>query len=192
MRIIPPQPTAAQYAADSELKVIWPLVPAVGEYLTAPASARSAGVVNADRVYWVPVPITEPMSFDRIAAEVTTEAVSAVLRLGLFLDASSDPGARLIDAGTIDASSTGFKQITIDVSVARGVLWLTSASQGVGGATAQYRRATTSVSLPAASPAGSTHPQAWVQTGVSGAFPATAVPDSSSSTPAMVWLRRSA
>lgn len=78
------------------------------------------------------------ITFDRIGAEVTTAAAGATFRLGVYnVSSTGGVGTLVFDAGTIDASGTGVKEITISQTLTRGVYWAAIANQG--GATAGCR-----------------------------------------------------
>ncbi|MGZ6852658.1 MAG: hypothetical protein ACXVGB_00590 [Mycobacteriaceae bacterium] len=79
--------------------------------------------------FWVPAAQT----FDRIGCQVTTGAASALVRLLIYADSSDLPsGAPLLDAGTIDASTTGYKEITISQALPAGQVWLAAHIEGAG------------------------------------------------------------
>lgn len=79
-------------------------------------------------------------TFDRIGVEVTTNAASNVYRLGIRYDSGSGyPGSLLLDAGTVDASTTGAKEITISQVLTPGLWWLTCTLQGGTGAAVRGR-----------------------------------------------------
>lgn len=81
-----------------------------------------------------------PTLFDRIGVEVTTGSASNVYRLGIRYDTGACyPGALLLDAGTVDASSNGAKEITISQTLAAGIWWVTCTLQGGTGAAVRGR-----------------------------------------------------
>jgi hypothetical protein len=69
---------------------------------------------------------------DRIGIEITTSAASSTVALAIHNhDASTGlPGTVLLDAGTVDSTSTGFKEITISQALSAGSYWLSSLSLG--------------------------------------------------------------
>lgn len=109
-------------------------------------------------------------SFDRIAIDVTIAAASAVIRLGIRSDTGTGlPGALLLDAGTVDASGTGVKEITIAQTLTPGRYWLCCALQAAGGVTVRARPV--DPFLGQASSA-TTNGGGFSKTGVAGALPA--------------------
>lgn len=78
--------------------------------------------------FWLPAGCT----IDRIGIEVTSGTALSVPRLGIYNDAGSGlPGTLLLDAGTIDGTSSGTKQITIAQAItASGYYWMAFVNQG--------------------------------------------------------------
>lgn len=169
------------------------LVPAINDYVGIPHTARGVSNATADRLEYAPFRVTETMTFDRIAAEVTTGAANGVLRLGIYNGANGRPTTRVLDAGTVDGSTTGFKAITISQQLTPGLYFLACAAQGSNAAAPNYRRTTSAVeSVTWTDPSGSANPQAFTETGVTGALPATATVGSTNQGAFLIWLRRSA
>lgn len=141
-------------------------------------SGDLASAVTQDSEYAAAFGVGAATTFDRIGLEITTFAASNVVRLGIRHDAGGYPGAVLLDAGTIDASTNGFKEITISQRLPAGLWWVTATLQGGTGAQIRYR----SLSAWVGSTLTSTNSSAgFIQTGVSGALGAfTATPASTS------------
>ncbi len=100
-------------------------------YYAAPSSARTtaslADGVACAHPFWV----GQPTSFDKIGVEVTTAVAASAVRLGIYADnGRGNPGARIVDAGTVDSSTTGAKELTIAVTLQPGLYWLVSVAQG--------------------------------------------------------------
>jgi hypothetical protein len=91
--------------------------------------AQGNGALNMTPL-WVPVACT----LDRIGIECTAAAAGSAVRLGIYLNGAGDkPSARLLDAGTVDTSSTtGVKLITISQAVPAGWIWLVGVNQTTG------------------------------------------------------------
>jgi len=71
------------------------------------------------------VPITLPAcSLDRIGCEITTAVASSLVRLGIYEDDGGKPGVLTVDAGTLDSSTTGLKELTVGVDLVAGDYWL--------------------------------------------------------------------
>jgi hypothetical protein len=75
--------------------------------------------VAANRLYYTPIWVGEALSVIRIGLEVGTGASSSLIRLGIYnwdLD-DDNPGALVVDGGTVDSSSSGDKEVTISVTL---------------------------------------------------------------------------
>lgn len=71
------------------------------------------------------------VTLDRIGISVTTAAASTVARLGIYRDDGTGfPGALLLDAGEVDVSTTGGKEIIISQAITPGAYWLTMMTNG--------------------------------------------------------------
>jgi len=80
-----------------------------------------------------PIYVPSNTTADRICLQVVTAAASGLWRLGIYADAgTSYPGAVMLDAGTIDASTTGVKEITIGTptTLPTGVYWVAAKCEG--------------------------------------------------------------
>jgi hypothetical protein len=78
-----------------------------------------------------PIFFVRPVTLDRIAVRVTTAgSAGSVIRLGIYsADAAMFPSTLVLDAGTVDSSSTGTKEITISQALPFGVYWLGAVGQ---------------------------------------------------------------
>lgn len=86
-----------------------------------------------NRIYFAPFDIEVATAFQSMFAWVITAQASNTFRLGIYGDTSGAPGALIVDAGTIDASSTGAKTVSISVTANPGRLWLAIVQQGGAG-----------------------------------------------------------
>lgn len=86
-----------------------------------------------------PFPVHSAMTFDRIGIEVTTSAASGVVRLGIYGDSDGIPGSLILDAGTVDASTTGAKEITISQQLTPGMYYVASVGQVSSGIVVRAR-----------------------------------------------------
>ena len=79
---------------------------------------------NTDRLWGAAFQVPRAMSIDRLAIEVTTLQAASLMRLGLYNSkANGEPGDLLVDGGTVDTSTTGVKEATVDVALAPGLYW---------------------------------------------------------------------
>jgi hypothetical protein len=102
-------------------------------------SADAAGAITQSTEYAAMFPVANTVTVDRIGLEVTTQAALNVVRLGIRQDNNLYPGTLLLDAGTIDASGTGFLEIIISQLLAPGIYWVTATLQGGTGAQIRFR-----------------------------------------------------
>lgn len=111
-----------------------------GYYHTLPGSTSNNKAMDDGSMYALPIVFSKAVTLDRIGLKITSGLASAVVRLGIYNDdGGMRPGSKLLDAGTIDASSTGDKTITISQAVSAGVYWLVANRQGgSGGLLCQY------------------------------------------------------
>lgn len=80
---------------------------------------------------WVPLWVPHTVTVDRIGMEVTTGLAGPTVTLGIYDSTVGDePGALILNAGTIDPSTPGFKQITITQTLSRGLHWLSFHATG--------------------------------------------------------------
>jgi len=99
-----------------------------GEYYIyregAPEEDRN---IAADMLFGYPLLIVRDITIDRIAINVRTAAAEGdkVARLGIYKNGTNLlPGDLLLDAGTVNISSTGVKTITINQALAKGIYHL--------------------------------------------------------------------
>lgn len=80
---------------------------------------------SANYLYAVPFYTPSPVIADRIAILGVSAGDAGNARLGIYdSDRNCYPSRLLLDAGTVDTSSTGLKAITIRQGLARGLKWL--------------------------------------------------------------------
>jgi len=91
--------------------------------MIAGATATAAMTLNV--IYASPFAVVKTITLDRIAINVTTAAAGATARLGIYADdGTTYPGSLVLDAGTVDVSTTGMKTITISQELTPGLYWL--------------------------------------------------------------------
>ncbi len=79
--------------------------------------AQTVGTI-ADRLRTSPIYITRNVKIDRLGVHVITAQASGSTRFGIYeSDSDGLPDKLVIDAGTIDSTTTGFKEITVDVTL---------------------------------------------------------------------------
>jgi hypothetical protein len=77
--------------------------------------------------------IRRPVSVDRLACEVAVGSPTAgcVLRLGLYYITENGDASLIVDGGTVDATTTGVKEITVSVTLPAGLVVAGMAIQGL-------------------------------------------------------------
>lgn len=105
-------------------------------------------------------------SYDRIGVKVSTLEVGKKVRLGIYEHDADNrwPGALILDAGTIDVSTTGDKEIVIDQELTAGYYFLVWIGDGGTFRLAGTSRTTTS------GPVSSGHSSVGNRTGRAGAY----------------------
>jgi hypothetical protein len=104
---------------------------ASGQYYFATIGGVSLAnnTLIANRTYACLMPLRAG-TLVRIGCEIGTGGASSFCRLGIFNDASGVPGTRLLDAGTVDTSGNGTKEITISQAVSTANYWFVINQQG--------------------------------------------------------------
>jgi hypothetical protein len=96
-----------------------------GPWGNASTSSRPNGYLTC-----LPLRVDTGFNVVGIGIEVTTAGqAGAVLRLGIYIDSGSAPGALLLDAGTVAADSTGIKTLPISATLTAGWWWLAALPQ---------------------------------------------------------------
>lgn len=131
---------------------------------------------------FAPLILAKTNVFSAANVVVGTAQEGATVRLGVYAaDANGDPGALVREFGTVDASTTGTKSLTISggITLAPGLYFMVAVNQGSTAATisrygyATYNRPALHGDNNVASTYGM---MVRKQTGVTGALPATATP----------------
>ena len=132
-----------------------------------------------DCAVYAPFPVAETRTFDRIGLLMhwTGPQANTVVRLGIYDNDDGYPGNLIVDAGTVDTSTTGLKEITISEELTPGLYWLCAAHQGAGTGTVVvvgHDSSTSPIPVPSTDYLGF-NCGAWKDAaGPSGALPATA------------------
>lgn len=116
-------------SASSAGTAVSPFVFNSGKYYGVPVTVATGALTNQrlSAIQW-PVPVAT--TFDRIGFHVTTAAAVTTIRLGIYGTTSGLPDALVLDAGTIDSSTTGGKEITISQALPAGLYWLAALVNG--------------------------------------------------------------
>lgn len=106
--------------------------PKTGEYHIFNVNQASAGALAVDRLYAYLIKIVRPITFDRIAIQITIAAAAGkLLRLGIYnVGANLIPGTLLLDAGAVAADAVAIKEITISQQLTKGYWWVAAITDG--------------------------------------------------------------
>lgn len=143
----------------------------VGDVTNSTTSSPAIGTMKA-----IPDYISQYLNIVRIGLEVVTASTGAsTIRLGIYADkGDGSPGARIIDAGTIDGTSATVQEITINISLVPGWYWFSAVIQGAPSVLPVYRGITYG-SYPGigmtAIPTANLSPVSYSSTGITGAYP---------------------
>lgn len=159
------------------------IIPSTGEYLVWPMGQHATGLDSTvGNMYYMPLWVPKALTADRIAVKVETSgSAGAVLRLGIYAASPTTrkPDSLVLDAGTVDATSTGQKEITISQALTAGLYWLacvpqvaTCAPRGLAYSTLYGLRPLYTTTLSVDTPTDFT----YRETGVTGALPSTTTP----------------
>jgi hypothetical protein len=164
--------SATDYDTGWELRSLsWKPVPT---YAYGHMSNTTLAMV-LNRLYFNPILLPQATDVDQITVTIETAGTAgSVVRLGIYLPGTDGaPDALLVDAGTIDGTSTTTQSITIDETVS-GLVYLSAVAQ----VAAPTIRAISSANIPEYSAVRATLTLAsrdvFTQNSVSGALPANA------------------
>lgn len=168
--------------------------PLANAYASIAAAAVSAISLGAGECRTAPLLLFSG-TLDRIGVAVTTAAGAGgggVVRLGIYSDdGTGRPGTLILDAGTVDATTTGVKEITISQAVTRGVYWLVAVPQVDGCALRTVSSSAMQVTTTTAPDTAITAPA--LRLAITGALPATAsAPTAVTAQPVRAFVRYSA
>lgn len=108
----------------------WPRPGRVGAWYTPVTDSLAAVATTANRLYLSPLWLPGPRRYDRIGVRVLVAVAATTVRLGVYSDTGAHrANARLLDAGTIDSSSAGTKEIIINQQLPE-FCWLACVSNG--------------------------------------------------------------
>jgi hypothetical protein len=140
--------------------------------------ARAENVAfSLDDMILSPTIVNKSITVDRVGIRIATAEAGATPRIGIYgRNSNNRPGDLILDCGTIDASTTGNKDITVSATIPAGLFFLAVAFQGASSALRISASNTDGGVIKTHSPNIGTAMQfnpAYVQTGVSGALPLT-------------------
>jgi len=131
----PSQQSVAEYAAASFVPLGAFVKPATSRalpYLTGDRETTTGDPTLDQMVLWA-LPVARPVAVDQFSFAISTGAASATPRIGLYAPAANGyPGSLIVDAGTVDASTSGTKTIDLGspVNITSGLVYIAIAWQG--------------------------------------------------------------
>lgn len=102
-------------------------------YWHTPATGSSIGTFTLPDGQMFAAPLAVPASTYLTGIGINVQAAGstgAVIRLGIYADAAGEPGALVLDAGTVAATATGAVSVGIGTTVGPGTYWLCAVLQG--------------------------------------------------------------
>ncbi len=94
---------------------------------------RAALNTTSGRILYVPIFVARRTTYDRIGIEVDTSPGASLIRLGIYDSLDDLPNNLVVDAGTIDSSTTGSKEIVISETLDRGFYFTAAIANAVVG-----------------------------------------------------------
>jgi len=155
-----------------------PISPNSYVYLGTTGTSTSQIAAGSLRAYaWY---LPQPTSLSRIFAEVTTVGDGgSKVRLGIYADTGlGSPGELVLDAGTIAGDSATVQELTIDLTLPRGLYWPAAVSQAVTTTAPTVRTVTPAIPINVSTlPSAGESNGGWAHgNSVSGALPDTFIP----------------
>jgi hypothetical protein len=102
-----------------------------GHYLVSMGSGPVNQLFPAGTFLYAPMYLSNDANIDRIVIEVATSASEfGNVRLGIYdSNGKGLPGSLIVDAGTVNASTVGIKQVIVD-EIIDGLVWIAVLIQG--------------------------------------------------------------
>jgi hypothetical protein len=163
----------------------------------APAGYFTTVFPNANSIHYVPFLLTATVTWTAIGIKVQTAAASSHVELGIYAadSVTGKPSSLVLDAGAVDSSSTGAKEITISQALTPG--WYYLAALCDSGSVQVYGWGSLStfpkpiLGIPLSNIGSSSLFGQYVETFTYGSLPSTATPGNTVSSGDImgVWLR---
>lgn len=118
------QVASTEFVRNGVASAMTPGLRSTRYYACYAAPAVTTFTLIANRLYYFPFYNPAQNTWTRIGINVTTGAAGNA-RLGVYNNVNGIPsGAPLLDAGTVDVSTTGEKEVVISLALAPGWYWL--------------------------------------------------------------------
>lgn len=170
-----------QFGALSDVTLLrGPLLTPNSYYFTSSSnSTATTNTLATGELRMTPFIITRTVTLVRIGAEISTVGeAGSKLRLGVYADGDyGHPSALVLDAGTINGDSATVQEITINLTLTKGIYWFGGVVQNLVTTQPTVRTVSASWTPPIALWAGNTMPASNLtvigarMSGVTGALP---------------------
>lgn len=169
-----------------------------GNYVSTPRVAESDASGALGRLHYTPLWIDRTLTIDSLSVLVQTAgAAGAAIRLGIYDTdpVQAHPGSLIVEAGTVDTTTTGTKTVAIaaPVTLRPGLYWLAAVMQT---AQSTVRAVSTVPYVLSADTINTTMYTSRMEASVTGALPVTAATGAGtnrySTLPPVVWAHVSA
>jgi hypothetical protein len=105
-----------------------------GKWVRAVIGDTNDAAVTNGRLYFGWLPVTRNATFDRIGCRVSTGDATLTVRLGIYTDDGfGKPNTKVLDAGTVDGTASGAKEIVISQALTAGNHWLAAQPEFTAG-----------------------------------------------------------
>lgn len=102
------------------------------EWYAIQEGTTSSNATAEDRLVCSPFIVQRPLTLGSICYELVSACTNGLLRAGVYADdGGGRPGALLVDAGTVSATTTGIKKwSSLGLALTPGIYWLATVPQG--------------------------------------------------------------
>lgn len=102
-----------------------------GRYSSISGVTAGAATPTQSRLRIYPMMINASVTVDRLSTPVSTAVAATTLQWVIYNNSGAYPGTLLLDTGAVgDASTTGLKEATVNITLPRGLVWLGCIAQG--------------------------------------------------------------
>jgi hypothetical protein len=173
--------TAGTVAAGDDARLgLPPSLLVSGRYSSIGGASAGNLTTNNQRLWYLPLVITRPVTLDRIGINhaATLAGAGGVFRLGLYASSGDLPSTLIAEFGAVALdTAAAYKELTISQALTPGVYWLAGVQQIASGAPTFTSIAAPLLMVPSNNGASfPTTTGVMIQATVLGALPATATP----------------
>lgn len=166
-----------------------PRLTVTAQYISSAGQSQTNTGLTNNRLYYVPIYLSESTSVDRIAIvhAATAAGASSVAKIGRYSNVGNLPASLITDYGSVDLSTAAaFKPITISETLSAGIHWFGVVAQITSGSPT-FGTSAPFVQVTSSDP---TYNGTKFENSVSGSLPGTATPGAANTTGVpIVFLR---